>query len=498
MKNRNILLTATLFSLGALALSPAPNAFGVIPAPDGGYPGGNTAEGQSALLSLTTGINNTAVGWMSLRSVTTGQLNTAVGAGALSANAGNLNTATGGAALFSNNSGFQNTASGALALFHNTTGSNNNAFGFQALFSTTTGPFNNAFGNGALASNTTGDRNTAMGEGALLANTIGFQNTAVGVSALRNNTTGRVNIAIGQDACHDSGNASFNIGVGWSVLFHNTADGNIAIGAAALSNNTTGSGNIAIGGDALANNATGNGNIALGDNAGQNIDGNGNIAIGNPGTAGEGSTIRIGTDSHLRTYIGGIAGAQVAGTAVFIAPNGQLGNIGSSRRFKKDIQPMKQTSEGILALKPVTFHYKSDATNSPQFGLIAEEVAEVNADLVVRDKEGQPYSVRYDQVNAMLLNEFLKEHRKVQEVKRASVKQEATIVQQRNDFEATIARLDATIAQQQKELKAISASVKEQALRLQKVTTRVATGRVRPADGLELSKGSPRTVLNDQ
>ncbi len=160
---------------------------------------------------------------------------------------------------------------------------------------------------------------------------------------------------------------------------------------------------------------------------------------------------------------------------VMIDSNGQLGTVSSSRRFKRDIQPMEKTSESILALKPVTFHYKSDKTNTPQFGLIAEEVAAVNSDLVVRDEKGEIYSVRYDQVNAMLLNEFLKEHRAFLEEQRKVEEQEATICQ-----------LKSTVAQQQKGMEALAASVKEQALQIQKVSAQI-----------ELNKAAPQTVVNN-
>jgi hypothetical protein len=438
----------------------APNALPA-PPPDGCYPGFTTAEGCNALSLLTTGAGNTGLGWYSLFSAGAANYNTGVGAGTLALNNGDSNTAVGAAALLLNTTGTQNTAVGTDALVHNDSGSNNNAVGAFALFSNTTGPFNNAFGNGALFGNTTGDRNTAMGEGALLASTTGFQNTAVGVSALRNNTTGHANIAIGQDACNINGSASFNTGVGWEALVNNTADGNTAIGAAALVNNATGNGNTASGDGALLNNTTGSGNTALGAFAGSGVTTASNvICIG----AGVG-----GANVSTTTWVGNIYGTTtVSGTTlpVIVSDGGQLGTTPSSRRFKKDIKPMDKTSEAILALKPVAFHYKSDKTNTPQFGLIAEEVAKVNPDLVVRDKNGEIYSVRYDQVNAMLLNEFLKEHRKVEEL-------QATVAQQRRDSEATAAR-------QQKQIETLTVG-------LQKVSAQ-----------LEVSKSAPRTVLNNQ
>ena len=126
---------------------------------------------------------------------------------------------------------------------------------------------------------------------------------------------------------------------------------------------------------------------------------------------------------------------------VVVSDAGQLGTIASSERFKKDISTMEKASEAILSLRPVTFHYKSDVKDAPQFGLIAEEVAKVNPALVLPDKEGKPYTVRYDAVNAMLLNEFLKEHRTVQELKSIVAKQEAVAAQQQKQIEALTAGL---------------------------------------------------------
>jgi trimeric autotransporter adhesin len=276
--------------------------------PDGGYPGGNTAEGQSALFSLTTGGFNTAVGLFSLRSNTTNSFNTAIGAGALALNTANESTATGAGALFSNTTGFFNTANGAFALFSNTTGLDNTANGVNALQSTTTG----------------------------------HDNTAVGVSSLFNNPAGSSNIALGSLA-------------GQSVT---TASHVICIGDA-------------------------------------------------------------GQDVSNSCYIGQIFGqTSSGGVPVIINANHKLGTTTSSKRFKEDIQPMDRTSEALFSLKPVSFRYKKeiDPAGRSQLGLIAEDVEKINPDLVVRDNEGKPYSVRDDQVNAMVLNEFLKEHKKVQEL----------------------------------------------------------------------------------
>ena len=335
-----------------VALLPAARA--VNPSPDGGYPGGNTAEGQNALFSLSDGTYNTAVGLFSLQSNTEANFNTAVGAGALLSNTADQNTATGAGAFLSNTTGAFNTASGAFALF---------------------------------------------------TNTIGIFNTANGAFALLNNTTGVENTASGYRA---------------------------------LSGNATGVGNTACGSQALVQ-TTGNNNIALGAHAGFNIStGSNNIHIGNVGAGNESGTVRIGDNNQTKTFITGINGVnQGSPTAVFINTlTGQLGTTppASSRRYKKEIKPMDTASEAVLALKPVSFHYKSDNTKTPQFGLIAEDVADVNPDLVVRDENGEIYTVRYDAVNAMLLNEFLKEHRKNEE-------QEATITRQQKQIDALTAGL---------------------------------------------------------
>jgi uncharacterized coiled-coil protein SlyX len=336
-------------ALGCFAFSPTAPAQ-LSPPPDGGYPNANTAEGDDALFSLTTGSNNTGSGFE---------------------------------ALLSNTIGFNNTATGFAALGHNTTGFNNTADGVDALFG-----------------NTTGHNNTADGQFALISNITGSSNTANGFEALAGNTTGSNNIALGLLA-------GFN--------------------------------------------------LTTGDN---------NIDIGNQGVAAEANTIRIGNvGSQTATYIAGITSrTSPRGVPVFINANGQLGTVTSSARFKDEIRPMDKTSEAILALKPVTFHYKKelDPERIPQFGLVAEEVEKVNPDLVVRDDQGKVYTVRYDAVNAMLLNEFLKEHRRVQE-------QQATIAQLQKSMETLVARL------------------KDQASQIQKVSAE-----------LELSKPPPQMVGNNQ
>jgi uncharacterized coiled-coil protein SlyX len=381
-----------LIALGLAYFALSSTAQAVLPAPDGGYPGFNTAEGTSALFTRTTGVWNTALGFQALFNDTTGNSNTAVG----------LN------ALFRNTSGFNNTATGTAALQFNSTGRGNTANGVQALYS-----------------NSTGYWNTAIGGGALFRNTLGIQNTADGFEALRNNIYGSQNTAIG-----------------FRALYHST-------------NNTGlphwfGTQNTAVGFQALYNNITGGNNIAVGVNAGYNIGDLGqinNIDIGNLGVGDDFGTIRVGTPvSQTRAFIAGIRGV-ATGTAnavpVVIDSAGQLGTTSSSRRFKKEIKPMDQTSEAILGLKPVMFQYKSDSKGTPQFGLIAEEVAALNPDLVVRDEKGDIYTVRYEAVNAMLLNEFLKEHRNIAEQ------------------QSTIAELKTTVAQQQKQIEALTATVRK-------------------------------------
>src|SRR6266516_2393082 len=202
---------------------------------------------------------------------------------------------------------------------------------------------------------------------------------------------------------------------------------------------------------------TGYGNIALGSDAGENLTtGNGNIAIGNAGVAGDDFTIRIG-DPQRATYIAGISGVAVAGDPVVVNSSGQLGvGIPSSKRFKDEIKPMADASEAILALKPVTFRYKRglDPKRITRFGLVAEEVEKVNPDVVGRDAKDKVYTVRYDAVNAMLLNEFLKEHRKVEAQSRKVEQQEAAIAQLKQGFQSRL-------AEQQKQIEALTAGLQK-------------------------------------
>jgi trimeric autotransporter adhesin len=350
----------------------------VSPPPDGGYAGGNTAEGQNALLSLTTGGYNAAIGWLSLESNTTGIANTGVGAGTLALNNGDRNTATGAGALLFNSTGADNTAYGAFALLSN-----------------------DSSGNG------TANSNTAVGDGTLQNNIDGGSNTAVGFGALQNST----------------------------------GDYNTALGAGA--------------GTALG----------LGSN---------NILIGDAGFSSSFDVISIGAIPpsgipYSRTYIGGIYNSVEQDRPVYVDSHGHLGSPGSSRRYKEEIKPMDKASEALFALKPVTFRYKQqiDPSQRLSFGLVAEDVAKVSADLISRDKEGKPQTVRYEAVNAMLLNEFLKEHKKVE--------QQSREIREQKD----------TISTLEKRMAGIVAQIKEEASQIQKVSAQ-----------LRLSKSATRTVAD--
>jgi hypothetical protein len=343
-----------------------------------------------------------------------------------------------------NNTVDNSTAVGAYALYSNTSGENNTAVAFQALYSNTTGMRNTGIGNQALASNDTATDNTAVGNNALLSTVTGDHNTAIGSFALLFNT-GQRNTATGANALNANTIGNFNTANGVAALGSNTTGGsNTAMGRSVLRDNTTGSVNTAVGATSLSN-CNGSGNIALGFGAGQNLTtGDFNIDIGNNGVAGEARTIRIGNQaSQTATYIAGINGTTIpGGNGVVIDANGRVGTKPSSVRFKDHIKPMDKASEAILALKPVTFHYKKelDAERTPQFGLVAEDVEKVNPDLVVRDADGKIYTVRYEAVNAMLLNEFLKEHRK-------NEKQQAAITCLEKQIEALTVGLQKVSAQ---------------------------------------------------
>jgi hypothetical protein len=383
----------------------------------------NTGAGLGALDAITTGDSNTALGREALGATTTGSLNTAVGARALDVNStGRNNTAVGMGALGSNQGGSYNTALGTLALNVNT-GSSNTAVGASVLDSNTSGGSNTAVGEYALSSNVTGSFNAAFGRNALFANTASG-NTAFGAFALKSNTTGSDNTAVGYNALDANLTGSRNTAVGDSALGANTANDNTAVGESALLSNTSGTGNTAVGRFALDSNSTGSSNIALGTNAGGDITGSNNIAIGSSGALGESFTIRIGEDGlHASTFIAGIHGNQVNSPAieVFVDTEGELGTMVSSRRFKEQIAEIGSMSERLLALRPVSFRYRAEVTGSEsggerslEFGLIAEEVAEVFPELVVYDEEGAPYTVRYHLLVPLLLAERQREHREIE------------------------------------------------------------------------------------
>ncbi len=481
--------------LTATCLAVAPAALAVSPPPDGGYPNGNTAEGTDALFSLTTGSDNTAVGFDALHDVTIAGSNTAVGSDALHHNTAVFNTAVGSGALSSNTTGTQNSALGFAALDLNTTGSDNTALGYLALWSNATGTNNTGVGAVALSANSSGSRNVAVGENALNQNVGGSDNTAVGVNALsdntanyntatgyqalESNTTGSNNAAHGIDTLDANTTGSDNTASGAFALFsNNTGANNTAIGFDALYNNTTANSNTAVGLGAMQNNTTGGSNIALGLNAGFNLTtGSNNIDIGNNGVAGDSARIRIGTKpTHKNTFIAGIFGVPVpTGVAVLIDNTGHLGTTTSSARFKDAIKPMDKTSEAILALQPVTFRYKKelDPDGIPQFGLVAEQVEKVNPDLVARDDQGKPYTVRYEAVNAMLLNEFLKEHRKVEELEASIGELKSSLARQQKDFQSAI-------TEQRRTNEALTAALQAQAAQIQKVSDQLRTQAAAP------------------
>ena len=390
----------------------------------------NVFQGDDALLNNTTGSGNTAFGWRSLFATTDGSFNTGVGGGALVLNTGSSNTAVGAAALLLNSFGTQNTAIGTDALVFNESGNDNTATGAFALFNNTAAYGNTAMGVGALTQND------------ISGNELAIYNTAVGFEALNANVDGSDNTAVGEEALFSNNNAQANTAVGDRTLMA-TTDGsfNTAIGASAMPYNVLGNTNTVVGAVAGFNLVNGDFNTYLGDLVGAQA-------------PDEDSVIRIADLSSgyamNACFIGGIFGNLTPGVPVYINADGQLSTTASSARFKDEIKPMEKASEAIFALKPVTFRYKKefDRQGVPQFGLIAEEVEKVNPDLVYHDGQGEIYTVRYDAVNAMLLNEFLKEHREVQELK----KQVATLT-----------------------------------AGLQKVSAQ-----------LELSKSAPQTVLNNQ
>jgi hypothetical protein len=426
--------------------------------------GNNTGFGSEALAANTTGYTNSAFGAGALRLNTTGNRNSAFGRNALSSNTsggfnsafgqatlenntvGSYNSAFGEAALRFNTTGTDNSAFGHYALRANTTGFFNSAFGEDALFSNTGGAYNSAFGKDALRSNTTNNSNSAFGYAALRASTAGVSNSAFGSIALRNNTSGDENAAFGRGALYGNGAGLSNSAFGTDALYDNTSgDDNAAFGNDALSSNTTGNQNIAIGTRALVNVTSGSSNIAIGHNAGTApTTTSGNIYIDHPGGAGESNKIRIGNSMHDGAYMGGIHNSvATGGVAVVVNSVGKLGTIVSSLRFKEDVHDMGTASGKLRQLRPVVFRYRAEegepASEVDEYGLIAEEVAEVAPELVVNDDEGKPLTVRYHLLPAMLLNEMQAQQRTIE-------RQQQELQAQRVEHEKEIAALTARLA----------------------------------------------------
>jgi hypothetical protein len=402
------------------------------PDTDGSIPGSNNGEGVGVLVNLGGGIWNTGTGFQALNQDTVGRLNTATGVRALfSDTSGSYNTANGVQALYSNMDGWFNTAHGAYALANNVAADGNTAVGYTALWKNT-----NEF-------------STAVGYAALYNNT-GFANTAVGAFALFSNTTsGNSSNAFGYQALYSQTDGLFNNGFGWLALY----------------SNVSGSNNTAMG-DGAGINVTGSDNTCFGANAGSSLTtGSGNVCIGDgvPGVAGEsGHTYIRNVWFELQPYLIG------TNDAVTVNSDGRLGyaqNVAftspSSRRYKHDIKPMDKTSEVLFSLKPVTFRYNKglDRTEAQRWGLIAEEVEKLNPDLISRNRQGQVEFVRYEAVNAMLLNEFLKEHKRVEEQQASIAELRSTVAQQKKDFQATVAQLTARLEQQAAQIQKVSAQL---------------------------------------
>jgi hypothetical protein len=411
----------------------------------------NTGVGFGALAANTTGGGNSAFGLGALAFNTTGPSNSAFGDFTLNGNTtGQFNSAFGYVALQVNTTGNNNSAFGAGVLNSNTTGGGNSGFGFEALVSNTTGESNSAFGLNALGLNTTGAQNSAFGVNTLGSNTTGIDNSAFGMNALRHNTTGMFNTAFGINALDFATTANSNAAFGTSALQSATTGGSdAALGFHALLLNTTGSNNTAAGTNALGALVSGTNNIGIGNNAGSGLTGSesNNIDIGSLGTAGESGVIRIGDAStQTAAFIAGINGATSAsGVNVFVNSAGQLGTATSSRRFKQDISDLGDESDVLMKLRPVAFFYKPalDSTHTRQYGLVAEEVAQIAPGLVVFDKEGQPQTVRYHFVNAMLLNELQRQHRLIE----AQQEQIAAIEQQMKTLMLRMAAMERSAQQ---------------------------------------------------
>jgi hypothetical protein len=290
--------------------------------------------------------------------------------------------------------------------------------GIQALPSITTGTDNTATGSYGLQFNTTGVNNTADGAFALTFNTSGGFNTAAGVNALDSNSEGNYNTAVGEDALFNNFNSSDNTAIGYSALYANIS----------------GASNTALGQNALAANQTGNFNIAVGATAAANVQGSYNIDIGSTGSTGDNNTIRIGTIGNQTTFfaagIYGVSGGNNEAIPVLVDSSGQLVTASSSRRFKEDIQDMGDASRGLMQLRPVTFRYKkplADGSQPIQYGLIAEEVAEIYPDLVAYSADGQIETVKYQLLDPMLLNEVQRQQAEIRALQERLDRMDATL-----------------------------------------------------------------------
>jgi len=383
---------------------------------------GNVSR-NGVLFVHTTGSQNLFVGHFAGSTSTFGiGQNAAFGHNALGrVTNGSFNTAAGNYALFYNTTGHSNAAFGNSAMFYNSSGYANAAFGDSSLAMNTTGDSNAAVGQAAMRANTTGSGNAAVGSNALRSNTTGYWNAAMGGNALRSNNVGAQNSAFGRNALYSNTSAARNSAFG-SYALRNTTTGaeNAAFGSHALRHNTTGQQNVALGRLALYNNSSGSRNVAIGLSAGSgHSTGDDNVYIANPGTDLESGSIKIGTNgTHTKTQIAGIHGAAIPliGVEVLVDPNGVLGTTVSSGRFKQDVRDMKDASDVLMKLRPVTFHYREDLVGAEgakvtEYGLIAEEVAEVAPELVAHGADGKPYTVRYHVLPALLLNEVKEQHR---------------------------------------------------------------------------------------
>jgi hypothetical protein len=324
---------------------------------------------------------------------------------------------------------------------------------------------NTALGIDALANNTTGTDNTAIGNDALTANTTGPGNTAVGAQALALNTTGSYNMATGFDALQFNTTGSNNTAAGNWALFDNSTGGfNAATGTAALNFNTTGSQDTATGFEALVYNTTGDSNIGIGYRAGfNNTTGSNNIYIGSGGGASDSGAIYIGTPGTQTSFhaAGVYSDGISSGIPVFINNDGQLGTVNSSIRYKEDVHDMADASSALFRLRPVTYRYKqayNDGSKPIDYGLIAEEVAEVYPDLVVRNADGQIQTVQYQKLTPMLLNEVQKQHRLLDRMGKTMEQQQATMAQQQQTIQLLKTQHSETVQVLEKRLAALEAA----------------------------------------